>query len=101
MLSTDDDSWWLPGSLDRAAPIMDTYPKVGLVAAQVRVDADDHIDDVSAAMSASPLSPWPTGPAILRFLACAVVVRRAAYLDGGGCHRGRQRGISSRRSPAR
>jgi GT2 family glycosyltransferase len=80
----DDDSCWLPGSLDRAARIMATDPRVGLVAGRVMVDADQRIDAVSAAMAVSPLPRWPAGPAILGFLACAVVVRRSAYLEAGG-----------------
>jgi GT2 family glycosyltransferase len=80
----DDDSYWLPGSLDRAARIMAAHPQVGLVAGQVTVDTDQRIDEVSAAMSVSPLPPWPAGPAVLGFMACAVVVRRSAYLSVGG-----------------
>ncbi|MFI5683433.1 glycosyltransferase family 2 protein [Streptomyces sp. NPDC051636] len=85
---SDDDSWWEPGSLGRAADILDAHPRLGLVAARTLVGpegADDPLNDVLAA-SPLPRDPDLPGPAILGFLGCACVVRRDAFLAAGGYH---------------
>jgi GT2 family glycosyltransferase len=82
----DDDSWWEPGSLERAADILDACADVALVAARVLVGSDGREDPVCARMAASPLGTrpgWP-GPAVLGFVACGAVVRRADFLAAGG-----------------
>jgi GT2 family glycosyltransferase len=76
---SDDDSWWAEGALTAAVAAAQAEPRAGLVAAQVLVGAEQRTDPVSAAMAASPL-----GRRVLGFLACAVVVRRDAFLDVGG-----------------
>ena len=80
----DDDSWWAPGSLDRAADVLDTHAAVALVAARVLVGPRERLDEVSAAMAASPLPDSGPGPGVLGFLACGAVVRREAFLSVGG-----------------
>jgi GT2 family glycosyltransferase len=81
----DDDSWWADGSLERATSIMDAYPKVAAVCARILLGPDEREDPICALMGSSPLpSMHLPGPAILGFVACAVVFRRQAYLDGGG-----------------
>jgi N-acetylglucosaminyl-diphospho-decaprenol L-rhamnosyltransferase len=82
----DDDSYWTAGSLAAAAELMRAHPRAGLLAARVLVGSDQRLDPVSAAMAAAPLGtpPGATGPAILGFMACAVVVRRDAFLAVGG-----------------
>ncbi|NDU75330.1 glycosyltransferase [Actinomadura sp. DSM 109109] len=82
----DDDSWWAPGSLERAARILDAHPRTALLAAKVLVGERERVDPVSAAMARSPLGRpgGLPGPAILGFLACSVVMRRDAFLDAGG-----------------
>jgi GT2 family glycosyltransferase len=82
----DDDSYWAPGSLARAAAVFDAHPRTALAAAEVRVGPAGRLDPVSAAMVAAPLGtpPGAAGPSILGFLACAVVVRRDAFLAAGG-----------------
>jgi N-acetylglucosaminyl-diphospho-decaprenol L-rhamnosyltransferase len=82
----DDDSYWAPGSLRQAAKLLDAYHRVGLLAAQVLVGVDARVDPVSAAMAAAPLgTPGDApGPSVLGFLACAVAVRRTAFLAAGG-----------------
>ena len=81
----DDDSWWLPGSLPRAASEFDAHPRLGLLAARVIVLPGGRIDPVCAAMAASPLCErGGLGPAVLGFLACGAVVRRSAFLAAGG-----------------
>jgi N-acetylglucosaminyl-diphospho-decaprenol L-rhamnosyltransferase len=82
----DDDSYWTPGSLARAADLMRTHPRTGLLAARVLVGPDQRLDPVSSAMAAAPLGTpsGAAGPAILGFMACAVVVRRDVFLAAGG-----------------
>jgi N-acetylglucosaminyl-diphospho-decaprenol L-rhamnosyltransferase len=82
----DDDSYWTPGSLARAAELMRAHPRTGLLAARVLVGPEQRLDPVSAAMAAAPLGtpPGAAGPAVLGFLACAVLVRRDAFLAAGG-----------------
>jgi GT2 family glycosyltransferase len=81
----DDDSWWQPGSLARAAAILDAHPDVALVAARVLLPGGE-LEPTCEAMAASPL---PTradlpGPRVLGFVACGSVVRRSAYIAAGG-----------------
>jgi GT2 family glycosyltransferase len=82
----DDDSWWGPEALARAATLFDTYPRLALVAARTLVGAQERLDPVSAFMASAPLgSPEDLpGPSVLGFLACASVVRREAFLACGG-----------------
>ncbi|MFF5719390.1 glycosyltransferase family 2 protein [Streptomyces buecherae] len=85
---SDDDSWWEPGALSRAADLLDAHPRLALIAASTRVGADGLPDPINDALSTSPLgrdADLP-GPAVLGFLACAAVVRRSAFLDVGGFH---------------
>jgi GT2 family glycosyltransferase len=84
----DDDSWWAPGALKRAADLLDATPHLGLVAARTLVGPEERPDPLSAVLAASPLPTDPDlpGPRILGFLACAAVVRRDAFLAAGGFH---------------
>jgi GT2 family glycosyltransferase len=82
----DDDSWWAPGALDRAARLLAAHPRLALVAGRVLVGDGEELDPTCRAMAASPLpreSDLP-GPSILGFIACGAVVRRDAYLEAGG-----------------
>ncbi|TVL89662.1 glycosyltransferase family 2 protein [Streptomyces sp. SAJ15] len=85
---SDDDSWWEPGSLARAAELFDAHPRLGLIAAATRVGPEAAPDPLNAVLSASPLGREPDlpGPSVLGFLACASVVRRSAFLAAGGFH---------------
>jgi N-acetylglucosaminyl-diphospho-decaprenol L-rhamnosyltransferase len=85
----DDDSWWAPGALPRAARHLDRHPRVGVLAARILVGDDEHLDPTCTAMADSPLvAPEPLpGPALLGFVACGAVVRRDAYLAVGGFDR--------------
>src|SRR4051794_19853709 len=82
----DDDSWWGPGALGRAAELFDAHPRLGLLAGRVLVGAEEMEDPICHLMAESPLgveSDLP-GPSVLGFLACGAVVRRTAYLAAGG-----------------
>src|SRR3954468_474911 len=83
---SDDDSWWAPGALARAAALFDAHPRLGLVAARILVGPDERLDPVCAAMERSPLPAADGGPGrpVLGFIACGAIVRRAAYLGVGG-----------------
>lgn len=83
---SDDDSWWAPGALQRAAQILDAHPRLGLVAARTLVGPQQHPDPVTLMMAHSPLPrpPDTPGPAVLGFLACSAVLRREAFFDVGG-----------------
>ena len=83
---TDDDSWWAPGALSRAAGLFDAHPRLGLIAAQILVGPEQRLDSTCVAMRESPLPREPDlpGPSVLGFVACGAIVRRAAFLSTGG-----------------
>jgi GT2 family glycosyltransferase len=81
----DDDSWYAPGALELAAAILDGDDRIGLVVGAVTVEPGGHPDPINAVLAASPLRDHGLpGPQVLGFIACAAVVRRAAYLAVGG-----------------
>ena len=82
----DDDSWWAPGALDRAAEHFDASPRLGLLAGRILVGPEERLDPVCAEMAHSslPADPALPGPAVLGFVACGAVVRREAHLAAGG-----------------
>ncbi|OUC77259.1 glycosyltransferase family 2 protein, partial [Streptomyces swartbergensis] len=86
---SDDDSWWAPGALTRAARLFEEHPRLGLIAARTLVGPAADPDPLNEVLAASPLGQAADlpGTQVLGFLACASVVRRSAYLDAGGFHR--------------
>ncbi len=82
----DDDSWWEPGTLRRAAELFDRLPRLGVITGRVLVGPEDREDPVCRQLEQSPLpaEPGMPGPPLLGFLAGASVVRRAAFLEAGG-----------------
>ena len=82
----DDDSWWAPDALQRAAACRDRFPRVGLLAGRILVGPEERLDPTCEAMAASPLPPDRSlpGPRVLGFVACGAVVRRTAFLEVGG-----------------
>lgn len=85
---SDDDSWWAPGALSRAAELFEHHPRLGLLAGHTLVGPSQRPDPLNAMLAAAPLGREPDlpGPSVLGFLACAAVVRRSAYLQVGGFH---------------
>ncbi|MGW7662904.1 glycosyltransferase family 2 protein [Streptomyces sp. NPDC054756] len=85
---SDDDSWWAPDALGRAAGLLDAHPRLGLLSAHTLVGPAAESDPLNDVLAASPLGPATDlpGTQVLGFLACASVVRRTAYLDAGGFH---------------
>ncbi|WP_445281323.1 glycosyltransferase family 2 protein [Streptomyces sp. DSM 118148] len=86
----DDDSWWEPGSLRRAADLLDTRPGLAAVTARIVVQPDGTEDPVVRELRESPLTGpgWLPGPALGSFLAAATVLRTDAFRAGGGFHPG-------------
>lgn len=82
----DDDTWWDPGCLRRAADVFDAQPRLAVATARVLVGPQDELDPTCLVMGASPLPAVPEmpGPPLLGFLAGASVVRREALLACGG-----------------
>ncbi|WP_409331550.1 glycosyltransferase family 2 protein [Trujillonella humicola] len=82
----DDDSWWAPGDLARAAAIMRDHPRLAVLNARILVGPEERLDPVCAEMAASPLGTEPDlpGPALLGFVACGAMVRTEAFLAAGG-----------------
>lgn len=82
----DDDTWWAPGSLARAADLLDAHPRLAAVTARVLVGAAECEDPTCAVMAASPLRRVDglPGVPILGFMAGAAMVRRSAFLTVGG-----------------
>lgn len=85
----DDDTWWDPGSLERAADVLDAYPSVAVLTARILVEPGGVEDDIVAELRDSPVrgAPGLPGPALGSFLAGASVVRRSAFLAVGGFSR--------------
>jgi N-acetylglucosaminyl-diphospho-decaprenol L-rhamnosyltransferase len=83
---SDDDSWWAPGALDRAAGHFERNPRLGLLAARILVGAEERLDPVCATMARSPLRAGDDRPGrpVLGFVACGAIVRRDAFLSAGG-----------------
>ncbi|MGY1755079.1 glycosyltransferase family 2 protein [Blastococcus sp. SYSU D01042] len=81
----DDDSWWAPGDLARAVEIMRAHPRLAVLNARILVGPEQRLDPVCAEMARSPLRRGDLpGPALLGFVACAALVRTAAFEEVGG-----------------
>lgn len=86
----DDDTWWDPGSLRRAADTLERCPGLAAVTARIVVEPAGTEDPVVAELRDSPLTgpPWLPGPALGSFLAGATVLRTDAFRAAGGFHPG-------------
>jgi GT2 family glycosyltransferase len=82
----DDDSWWAPGDLARAAEIMRAHPRLAVLNARILVGQEERLDPVCTEMAESPLEGAGDlpGPALLGFVACGAMVRTRAFLSVGG-----------------
>ncbi|HEV7913627.1 MAG TPA: glycosyltransferase [Albitalea sp.] len=81
----DDDTWWAPGALARAADLLDAHRGVAALSARVLVGDDERLDPACERMARSPLdSTGLPGPALIAFMAGAVVMRCSAYRAVGG-----------------
>ncbi|WP_433793781.1 glycosyltransferase family 2 protein [Actinoplanes sp. CA-252034] len=82
----DDDTWWSPGALSRAADVLDDHPRLALLNARIVVEPSGAEDPIVAELRESPVPGpgWLPGPALGSFLAGASVVRRDAFERAGG-----------------
>jgi GT2 family glycosyltransferase len=81
----DDDTWWAPGALGRAADLLDAYPVVGVIAGRVLVGHAAAEDPACREMAASPIDPTGLpGPALASFMAGACIMRTIAFRTVGG-----------------
>lgn len=82
----DDDTWWAPGALGRAADLFAAYPRLAIITGRVLVGPEQREDPACQVMAASPLAGGKglPGRPILGFLAGASMVRRSAFLAVGG-----------------
>jgi GT2 family glycosyltransferase len=82
----DDDTWWEPGGLARAADLFDAQAQLAVVTARVLIGPEAREDPICAELAQSPLPvvPGMPGRPLLGFLAGASMVRRSAFLDAGG-----------------
>ena len=81
----DDDTWWAPHSLGRAAELLDAHPDVAALAARVLVGPEEREDSTCALMARSPIDATGLpGPGLIGFMAGAVVMRTDAYRAVGG-----------------
>lgn len=81
----DDDTWWSAGALTHAADVLDAHPRLGALSARVLVEPGGREDPACVRMARSPLrgDDLP-GPALIAFMAGAVVMRTEAYRLAGG-----------------
>jgi GT2 family glycosyltransferase len=82
----DDDSWFAPGALRLAADLLDRHPRLAVVNAHILVGPQERPDPSCEEMARArlPAADGQPGHPLLSFIACAVVVRRAAVLEVGG-----------------
>ncbi|AKP90566.1 glycosyltransferase family 2 protein [Achromobacter ruhlandii] len=81
----DDDTWWAPDALARAADILDLNPAIAVLNARVLVGPEGRTDPACAAMARSPLPGVAgVGPGLVGFMAGACVLRTAAFRRAGG-----------------
>src|SRR5271165_4571315 len=82
----DDDTWWEPGSLGRAADLFDVHPQVAVMTGRILVGPENREDPICGELEQSPLPDEPDLPGypLLGFLAGASVIRRSAFLEVGG-----------------
>lgn len=82
----DDDSWWEPGALTRAADVLDAHPRLAAVTGTIIVEPRGEEDPIVPELRDSPLPrpDWLPMPAVGSFLACASMLRAAAFREAGG-----------------
>lgn len=82
----DDDTWYEPGTLTRAADVLDAHPDLAVLTARIIVEPAGTIDPMSEEMAASPLDrpAGLPGHPLLSFLAGVSIVRRDAFIAAGG-----------------
>lgn len=82
----DDDTWWEPGSVRRAADLLDEHPLLASVTGRIVVEPQGAEDPIVTELRDSPLPrpDWLPMPALGSFLAGATMLRTAAFREVGG-----------------
>ncbi|MET8156777.1 glycosyltransferase [Sphaerisporangium sp. NPDC005289] len=82
----DDDTWWEPGALPRAADLLDAHPRLASVTGRILVEPSLREDPITPELRYSPVPgpPWLPGPALLSILAGASMLRVTAFREAGG-----------------
>ncbi|MFI0352684.1 glycosyltransferase family 2 protein [Actinomadura sp. 9N407] len=82
----DDDTWWEPGSLARAAALLDAHPRLAAVTGRILVEPGGREDPIVPELRDSPVPgpAWLPGPALGSFLAGASMLRAEAFREAGG-----------------
>ena len=82
----DDDTWWEPGALDRAADLLDAHPRLAVVTGRILVEPGGREDPIVPELRDSPMPGprWLPGPALGSFLAGASMLRAEAFREAGG-----------------
>lgn len=83
----DDDTWWLPGSINAGTEVLDRHRQIGVVNACVKIGPSERVDEACNAMATGKGSDDLPGTPICFFLAGASLMRREAFLDCGGYER--------------
>ncbi len=84
---SDDDTWWLGGSIARGAHVFESHRGIALLNACVTVERNGRIDEACVAMSASAGVDDLPGYPIVFFMAGASMVRTDVFLQCGGYER--------------
>ncbi|MCW2901246.1 MAG: wbbL1 [Streptosporangiaceae bacterium] len=82
----DDDTWWEPGAMARAADLLDAHPRLASVTGRILVEPHLGEDPITPELRHSPLPApdWLPGPALLSILAGASMLRVTAFRAAGG-----------------
>ena len=82
----DDDTWWAPQALGRAADLLDAHPALASVTARILVEPGGREDPITPEPRDSPMPapPWLPGPALLSVPAGATMMRVPAFRAAGG-----------------
>lgn len=82
----DDDTWWRPGALARAAALLDAHPHVASITGRIVVEPDLREDPITPELRDSPVPTPPhlPGPALVSLLAGASMLRVRAFRQAGG-----------------
>lgn len=84
---SDDDTWWMPGSIARGVNVLDCHPRIALLNARVTVQSDFRTDEACVSMSNNARADDLPGVPILFFMAGAALVRSSAFIECGGYER--------------
>lgn len=82
----DDDTWWEPGAIARAADLLDRHPRLASVTGLILVEPGREEDPITPELRHSPVPApgWMPGPALLSILAGASMLRVSAFRAAGG-----------------